>query len=963
MTVLVVASLPFLFLAGRRPVLRRLALRNAVRRPRETALVVLGSLLGTAIITGSLVVGDTLDASLRQGALTKLGPIDELISTSSAAEQAELADSLRALDGGDDLLDGVLALTTLPAAVAAPGPGGGPARAEPSATVVEVDFDAARAFGSDPAAAGIEGPTPAPGRTVVGEDLAEELGLRSGDVLILYASGSQGRELVVERVLAQRGVAGFSPGFGSRSPNLFVAPGTLAGLADSTGGRGASADEQPTIAAPPSTFVAVSNRGGPVEGAEATEAVIAAITAHQGAAPAGLSTAKADLLADAEAVGAEFTELFGSIGFFSVIAGILLLVNIFVMLAQERKSEMGMLRAVGLCRASLVGSFSLEGWMYALASAVLGALVGIGIGRVVAGVAADIFGGAEEALELTFAVDAASVESGLAIGFTISLLTVALTSLSIARVNVIRAIRDLPEPPAPRTRVRSLVAGAVVVVLAGAWSASRIPADEPYATLAGPVLVLAGLVPLLSRFLSRRLLVSVASVGVLAWAIGVFGLLPEAFENVDIPIFVVQGIVLTAAAVALATQNQEALGAALRRLSGGRSMAVRLGLAYPLARRFRTGMILAMYSLVVFTLVFIVVLSNLFSSQIDRFTADVAGGFDLQVSSNAANPVSVEEVRGRDDVVAAAALADAGAQFRTPRTGGQFEDWFVTGIDEVFVEQGPTGLSDLGSYPDADAAYRAVLADPGLVILSEFFLQEGGGPPEAPLAPGERITLRDPVSGVTRELTIAALADSSFANAGAYVSRASLDELYGPRATSNRLLVATEEAAVPEDVAAELNAAYLANGAEAETFRELVATNLAGQTQFFRLMQGYLALGLVVGIAGLGVVMVRAVRERRRQVGVLRALGYPSAAVRRAFVVESAFVAAEGILIGTALALATAWEIVSNDTFGDDLSFAVPWGEVALLVAVTFVVSLLATAAPAQQASRIRPAVALRLAD
>jgi ABC-type lipoprotein release transport system permease subunit len=41
----------------------------------------------------------------------------------------------------------------------------------------------------------------------------------------------------------------------------------------------------------------------------------------------------------------------------------------------------------------------------------------------------------------------------------------------------------------------------------------------------------------------------------------------------------------------------------------------------------------------------------------------------------------------------------------------------------------------------------------------------------------------------------------------------------------------------------------------------------------------------------------------------------------------------------------------------------VPWGEVALLVAVTFVVSLLATAAPAQQASRIRPAVALRLAD
>ncbi|MBA2438145.1 MAG: FtsX-like permease family protein, partial [Acidimicrobiia bacterium] len=164
-------------------------------------------------------------------------------------------------------------------------------------------------------------------------------------------------------------------------------------------------------------------------------------------------------------------------------------------------------------------------------------------------------------------------------------------------------------------------------------------------------------------------------------------------------------------------------------------------------------------------------------------------------------------------------------------------------------------------------------------------------------------------------------------------------------------------------VAAELNATFLASGADAESFRSLVEVNLAGQTQFFRLMQGYLAIGLLVGIAGLGVVMVRAVRERRRQVGVLRALGYPSAAVRRAFLVESAFVAAEGIVIGTVLALVTAWQIVGNDTFGDDLPFAVPWFEVAVLVVVTLAMSLLATAAPAQQASRIKPAVALRLAD
>ena len=44
--------------------------------------------------------------------------------------------------------------------------------------------------------------------------------------------------------------------------------------------------------------------------------------------------------------------------------------------------------------------------------------------------------------------------------------------------------------------------------------------------------------------------------------------------------------------------------------------------------------------------------------------------------------------------------------------------------------------------------------------------------------------------------------------------------------------------------------------------------------------------------------MVRAVRDRRRQVGVLRALGFVPNQVRRAFVLESGFVALEGILIG-----------------------------------------------------------------
>ena len=67
-------------------------------------------------------------------------------------------------------------------------------------------------------------------------------------------------------------------------------------------------------------------------------------------------------------------------------------------------------------------------------------------------------------------------------------------------------------------------------------------------------------------------------------------------------LFVAQGLVLVGAAVVLVSQHQNAIGHAVGRVAG-RSLPVRLGLAYPLARRFRTSMTLGMFALVVFILV------------------------------------------------------------------------------------------------------------------------------------------------------------------------------------------------------------------------------------------------------------------------------------------------------------------------------------------------------------------------
>lgn len=943
----------------RRPVLRKLAVRDTTRRAGETVLVIAGSLLGTAIITGSFIVGDTLDSSIRVTATTQLGPVDEAVVLPDASRAGELTERLRSLD--DSLVDGVVSIVTAPVAVSTVT--GGPL-AEPSAQAIELDFAEGRAFGGDPAATGISGNTPGPGEAAVTEDLATTLEVGVGDVVALSLYGET-TEFDVIRVLPRLGLAGFWTGIETTSANVFVAPGTITEAAALTPGGPSGG---PAVV-PPSTTVLVSNTGDVEEGAKLTEEVTGEIEAALGSDAANLRVEplKKDRLDSATAQGDMFSEFFLAIGSFAVVAGVLLLVQIFVMLAEERKSQLGMLRAVGMRRGDLVRSFYMQGGIYALASGVLGALLGIGVGWAIVKVAAPIFGGfGDFGLELSFAMEIESLVVGFCVGILISLLTVLFTSLRISRINIIRAIRDLPEPKRLEARLRTTIIG-VAISLAGALGFVSGLSSEGgwFAILVGPAIAAFGLLPVLSRFLPRRLAVILVALFSLLW--GIFGdqiTGGQMFEEGDIFAFVIQGVLLNISAVVLLSQTQENLEGLMHRFAP-RSLALRLGMAYPLARRFRTGLTLGMFSLVVFTMVFISVLSNVFGGQVDNQVVREAGGYDLVVDSLGSNPPTEEELAEVEGVDGITSFFYGAARF-TAEGEPEPTGWPVTGIDQDFVAGGPPALEDLAPGVEDDAAaWELVASDPTKTIVSLFFLQEDGGGPPQPVAPlGSEIELINPVTGASSSHEIVAYTGNDVFFGGAYIAADAVAEVMGEVITRSRFLIASDgDLSDAERLATELQGRFIENGVEAETFRSRIEDFQAGSLQFFRLMQGYLALGLLVGIAGIGVVMVRAVRERTREVGVLRSLGFMPSTVRRAFILESAFTAFEGILVGTGLALVTAYQLVSTGEFGDGIEFAIPWIDITVLVVVAVVASLAATAWPAQRASQIPPAVALRVAD
>ena len=312
LAVLALALAALVLVAVRQPVSRRLAFRQVARRRTEAALVIGGSMLGTAIVIGALVVGDTLNVSVRQEAYRTLGPVDERVIAPPGPTGRAVTERMASLASDPDI-DGVLnAQATQASAVSGAGDS---TVAEPRVLAWQMDFDKAVRFGAAGGDSGLGGPNPKPGQVVLNEPLARSLNVGAGDPVTLYLFGAPGTYRV-DRVVPEEGLAGVGLG-GRLNRDVFLAPGTLDSAARAAG-------------AEPRSVTFVSNRGGVESGEALTDQVTADIRQALGplAGQTEIETPKHTVLRDAKQAGDSLGALFLMIGSFSIIAGALLLVNI-----------------------------------------------------------------------------------------------------------------------------------------------------------------------------------------------------------------------------------------------------------------------------------------------------------------------------------------------------------------------------------------------------------------------------------------------------------------------------------------------------------------------------------------------------------------------------------------------------------------------------------------------------------
>ncbi len=166
---------------------------------------------------------------------------------------------------------------------------------------------------------------------------------------------------------------------------------------------------------------------------------------------------------NAEMTASLFVTLFIVFGLFSIAVGILLIVLIFTMLAAERRTEMGMERAVGAQRRQLIQQFIAEGAGYTLIS---------GLDRHDARGRSGLDHCPRDGRTDRWAspgsiyVHPRSLAIAYSLGVVITFLAVILSSWRVSKLNVVAAIRDIPEVYRAK-RNRKQLAWALVAILVG----------------------------------------------------------------------------------------------------------------------------------------------------------------------------------------------------------------------------------------------------------------------------------------------------------------------------------------------------------------------------------------------------------------------------------------------------------------------------------------------------------------
>ncbi len=973
----------------------RMSLRNFTRRKTSMALVIAGLMIGTAMISGSLVTGDTLTNLFTRGAYNGYGYADEVVYSQGGgggyqffplSKAHDLYQGLSNSPSAGAYLRGVTPeiLSTVTANNTSWGV------VQSGATLIGTFSNASQVLGDFHASDGSVIPsTLTDTEAIVNDRGARNLNATVGDQLTIFSPVNQTFSVSVRLV----GIAvSDARGSFSGGDNIFVSLSTAQALTFHPGSA---------------NFIAITNIGGLRDSIQYTSTV--GLAANQTLnsiqqlapnfecktspnVPANSTTlfcaygSKMEAVSSATTGAMQLTNLFTVLSTITIIAGVVLIINMFIMLAEERKSEMGMARAVGMKRSQLTKLFLFEGTLYAAGASLVGILVGIGIAYGILYAFGSIISGffpvsLAQVLD-SFTFTPVSLFTAFTEGLFITYFTILLTSWRVSKLNIIRAVRDIPEPPrGKRTYTVLSLLGVVLAILGVFLFEASFAAKSAIEALVGPSLVIIGAGLVLSRFLLNRYAFTLTGIALLIqWGVPSFSFNSSIIQNYNVgpETLIVGGMIMVMGAILLALYNTDVILKILHLFYRGRkrlTVIFKTALSYPSNKRFRTGATVAMFALVLLSVTVIAFLTAEQGAALNSVVQQDSGGYDivtrttLPVADLASRIVADPALSGK--VAAVIPFNSTGVAVRDLTSGTGFDPQLIVGGDPNAPSQSNfytgntfTMAEMANSYKTAADVWKSVTTSNSSNVVWSFGSVNFNGPPTSSRTPaaGDLLQLYyapNNTTVISKTVTVAGVLNGVFFN-GIVGTSQLLKNAFGV-GTGQVGFVKVSNGVDPTSVSNILKRDFAHLGMQTIAIAALVSTFIQIGQSFLGIFEAFLALGLVVGIAGLGIISIRSVVERRKEIGVLRAIGYRKSMVLSAFLLENSYVALLGILIGIVLGIDLGYAIATSP--GSGLNFVVPWVSLLEIIAFSYGLAVLATLSSSRRAARIPPAEALRYTE
>ncbi|MDQ7021543.1 MAG: FtsX-like permease family protein, partial [Candidatus Dojkabacteria bacterium] len=668
-TFFILISLRIGYEAVRSPIPRRVGIRNVQRRLGNTFLVIMGSMVGAALISGSLVLNDSLDKTFENLTFAQIGegdvfisPVEKsLIDENLTYFNTEEVEQINTLIDDSSISDGTLNLMRLTVTPAILDEKGKPELNAYFSSLVGIDYENAISVGETK----VEIPklTKKNG-AILSETMKKELQAEIGDT-ILINTGDIKIGLVVESFVEDKSFLG--------GLTITVDKGYLNSI---LGIEKGSANE-----------IYVSSIGGVIPKDYDGEAFLNEVNESLKDFDSERVDFNSVEIKEQFLNGGGFSDvslIFLALSSFGIFSGILLIVNLFSMFAEERKKEMGILRVVAFNKKDLTKAFLFEGYIYSVIASVVGTTIGLGLGFILIYLFTVIFGNlfsaigiSENLFDISYSVELSSLVIAFSVGALITIFTAYFASLRISNLNIIEAIKDIKVKKNNRLNLKwwlktlfyfgySLI-GTISIVLGllieGIADSSRDETGSFFNELSVEdfkqiVLVMKAYllyfgVVYLSIFLSLllirafndifkkgllKLFGTISSIVVIGFTIIEFGSEDFSFaldSDYGVGLFFSTGLVLVLALSILVTLNVDfiiwLLSLIFNRSAKG-VLIMKVALRYPAVNRSRTGLTLVMFALVIFLISYISIFKSSIVNTTSNNTEEAFNGYDLTIN-------------------------------------------------------------------------------------------------------------------------------------------------------------------------------------------------------------------------------------------------------------------------------------------------------------------------------------------